>query len=382
MPRSPASPSAPARNSEWALRERVKELTCLYGIAQAAQEDLPLDGRLARIAELLPGGWQYPAIAAARIVLDGRTRATPEFRDTPWRQQATIRVRGVPRGLVEVLYAEERPVQDEGPFLAEERSLLDEVARQVGLVIERAEDHEERHALQEQLRHADRLATLGQMAAGTAHELNEPLGGILGFAQLARRAPDLPAAVAQDLDRIVNASLYAREIIRKLLFFARQVPTRKEATDLNALVRDGLYLLESRCARDGVTIHRRLQEGMPPIVADPGQLHQVLVNLAVNAIQAMPGGGTLTISTRSAGNDAFLAVEDTGTGMTPEVRRQLFLPFFTTKDVGQGTGLGLAVVHGIVESHQGSIDVTTEVGKGSRFELRLPVHPGKEGHGP
>src|SRR3990172_9443796 len=117
---------------------------------------------------------------------------------------------------------------------------------------------------------------------------------------------------------------------------------------------------------------RQGEEGLPQILADRSQLYQVLVNLVVNAIQAMPQGGRLTISTRSDGASVMLRVEDTGIGMSPEVQRQLFTPFFTTKDVGEGTGLGLAVVHGIVIAHGGTVHVMSEVGRGSSFEVRIP----------
>ncbi len=154
---------------------------------------------------------------------------------------------------------------------------------------------------------------------------------------------------------------------------ARQVPTRKTSCNVNRLVQDGLFFIESRCSREGIELVRRLEDGLPDITADPSQIHQVLVNLVVNAVQAMPAGGTLTITTRSAGESVVLAVEDTGVGMDSDVLKQIFVPFFTTQEVGQGTGLGLSVVHGIVASHGGAIHVESQVGKGSRFEVTLPI---------
>jgi signal transduction histidine kinase len=151
------------------------------------------------------------------------------------------------------------------------------------------------------------------------------------------------------------------------------MPAQKAKCDLSHLVRDGLFFLESRCAKEGITMVRQLEEGLPEVWADRSQLYQVLVNLVVNGIQAMPEGGRLTISTRTDGKDVCLSVEDTGTGMTPDVQKHLFMPFFTTKGAGQGTGLGLSVVHGIVNTHGGDIRVHSEVGKGSSFEIRIPI---------
>jgi signal transduction histidine kinase len=227
--------------------------------------------------------------------------------------------------------------------------------------------------LQQQLRHADRLATIGQLAAGVAHELNEPLGNILGFAQLAKKASGLPEQTHTDLDKIISASLYAREVIRKLMLFARQAPSRKFPVSLNRVVEDSLALLESRLVKGGVEVVKHLHDGLPLVNADPAQLGQILINLAVNASQAMLQGGVLTISTAAEADSVSLIVEDTGEGMNPEVVQQIFIPFFTTKDVNQGTGLGLAVVHGIVTAHGGSIQVESELGKGSRFRVHLPV---------
>lgn len=358
--------------AQWALRERVKELTCLYGIARiASRPGTGVDQLLTEIVEVLPPGWQYPEITEARITLDGRTFTTARFVDSPYLQGADIVVNDAKRGMVEIVYTEKRPPIEEGPFLKEERSLINEIARQVGLIIEHREAELETGRLQEQLRHADRLATVGQLSAGVAHELNEPLAAILGFAQLAKESPGLTPQASRDVEKIMNAALHAREVIRKLMMFTRQMPTRKVKCDIGHLIKEGLYFLESRCAKEGIVLVRQLEEGLPEVMADPSQLHQVLVNLVVNAIQSMPNGGRLTISTRSDADNVWLAVEDTGVGMSPEVQKYLFMPFFTTKEVGQGTGLGLAVVHGIVTAHGGEIYVRSEVGKGSTFEVCL-----------
>jgi signal transduction histidine kinase len=151
------------------------------------------------------------------------------------------------------------------------------------------------------------------------------------------------------------------------------MPPRKTQVNLNQLVEEGLYFLESRCAKEGIELVRSLWPDLPEITADPGQLTQVLVNLVVNAVQAMPDGGKLAVETRVGDGYISLTVEDTGVGMSDKVAQKIFMPFFTTKDVDQGTGLGLAVVHGIVTSHGGSIKVDSKVGRGTRFEVKLPL---------
>jgi signal transduction histidine kinase len=360
-----------SRRAQATLKERVKEITCMYGVSQLAEQpDLSLDDQLQAIAEILPPAWHYPEIAAACVVLDGRSHHSRGWTESRVRQRADIVTAGERRGFIEVVYRQEMPESDEGPFLAEERDLLNSVARQVALLVERRHASEDRAKLQEQLLHADRLATIGELAAGVAHELNEPLGSILGFSQLLLR--DATSDPRSDLEKIVAASLHAREIVKKLMLFARQTPPQKGSVDLNTLVTDGLYFLESRFQQEGIELRRVLARRLPSITADASQLHQVLVNLVVNAVQAMPHGGVLTIRTAANAQHVTLVVEDTGVGMNAEVRRRAFLPFFTTKEVGRGTGLGLSVVHGIVVAHGGAIDVESQIDVGSRFTVKLP----------
>ncbi len=359
---------------ETALRERVKELTCLYEVAQlASRSELPLERVLEGIAEIARRAWQYPESASVRISVDGQVCQTAAFREGREKQSAYIVAAGVRRGSIEVVYAERLPEADEGPFLKEERRLLDTLAAEIGSILRRREVEQEKTNLQEQLRHADRLATIGQLAAGVAHELNEPLGNILGFAQLAEKSAGLSEQTRADLQKITAAALRGREIVKKLLVFARQSPPNKTRLDLNQLVEEGLRLFQSRSARQGVTLEFLPARALPRIAADGAQLTQVLVNLVVNALQAMPDGGRLTVRTRALDDHVALIVEDTGSGMSQDTIAKLFVPFFTTKDVGEGTGLGLPVVHGIVTSHGGRLEVESSPGQGARFAIELPV---------
>jgi two-component system NtrC family sensor kinase len=361
-------------NAQSALRERVKELTCLYSIAKLAeQQELSLTAILEGIVKLLPLAWQYPESTSGSIELDGRVFSTSEFKQNGQKQTADIIINGKWRGVVEIAYLDIKPELDEGPFLSEERNLIDAIARQIALIVEKKEAEENKLKLQEQIRHADRLATIGQLGAGIAHELNEPLGNILGFAQLIKKWPELPNTVDTDLDKIVNATLNAREVIKKLLLFARQMPHKKDKINLNKMINDGLYLFEARCANEGIELDRILSAKLPEIIGDQAQISQVLVNLVVNAMQAMPDGGKLILKTDADNEHVSLVVEDTGIGMSKDVINKIFDPFFTTKDINEGTGLGLAVVHGIVTSHQGRIKVSSIIEKGTQFVIKLPI---------
>lgn len=364
------------RRTHWALGERVKEMTCLYGIAEVALRPGISAGEVFReIVRLLPPAMQYPDITLGKIVIDGVVYATGEGEDAPYKLSADIVVNGEKRGIVEVQYKEAKLDYEPGVFLREEQNLLDAIARQIGLVIENRMAEEERARLQEQLRHADRLATVGQLAAGVAHELNEPLEIILAFSQLVNESPGVPEQMARDLEKILAASLNAREIVKNLLIFARQIPTIESTVNLGEIAAEALSFLEPRFLQENIECVLEFAGNIPPLTADPGQLSQVVVNLVVNAVQAMPEGGKLTVRARADREYVYLEVEDTGIGIPDDVKRSIFLPFFTTKEVGKGTGLGLSVVHGIVTAHGGSVSVETEPGRGSRFEVRLPRWP-------
>jgi signal transduction histidine kinase len=359
-------------STETALRERVKELACLYGISELAQQDnLSLNELLENVLKLIPPAWQYPEYTVARILLDNNHFNSSEFQNLPYRQSEKIIINGQQRGTIEVFYIKAMPNADEGPFLKEERKLIRGIARKLALIIERKEASEKMKLLQEQVRHADRLATIGELTAGIAHEINEPLGNILGFAQLAIKN-NLPQETKLDLEKIIKASLNAREIIKNLMYFSHQMPQRFEKVELNHIIKEAMYFLESRCSKENITVSYFLAKKLPLINADAIQLNQVIVNLVVNAIQAMPEGGKLSLSTIDSKEFVTLTIEDTGVGISEDIKQDIFKPFFTTKEIDKGTGLGLSVVHGIITAHKGEIKVESEKGKGTKFEIKFP----------
>jgi two-component system, NtrC family, sensor kinase len=352
------------------LKERVKELECLYAIARVLNRgEAPLDVLFQEVIDLLPAAFQYPESAGARIELDGRELKSAGFRPDGISLKAALPAGGG----IQVTYPPEIVARDPAPFLSDECTLLEAVAADVSRALEKARAAEERERLERGLRHADRLSTLGTLATGVAHELNEPLSTILGFAQLVRKSPALPEEQARDVDRIVDASLRARGIVQSLLVFGGNPPAASVACDLCAVARAAARFLENRCRDAGITLRLELAEAGAALRADPAQLTQVAVNLMVNAVQAMPAGGVLTVAARAEGAEAVLVVEDTGMGMSAETLQRIFVPFFTTKGTRGGTGLGLPVVHGIVSARGGTIAVRSEVGRGSRFEVRIPA---------
>lgn len=358
-----------------ALKERVKELTCLYQITQIANRpNYTIPQIMQEVVAVLPNAMQYPEIANARVHLDDKTYYSKNFQESKIKLTADIASNYEIRGILEIFYTEDKLPKFSKIFLPEEESLIETVSKQLALFIERKQVEVMNAKLQEQLRHADRLATIGQLSAGIAHEINEPLGTILGFAQLIEQEENLPENVATDVGRIINAALHGREVIRKLMLFSRQMPPKKGRIDINKIIEEGLYFLDSRCAKSGIELVRDLQPNLPLINADSNQIHQVLVNLIVNATHSMPDGGKIKILTKkNKDNTISVFVKDSGFGIPEDIQQKIFIPFFTTKDINQGTGLGLSVVHGIVTSHKGKIIVKSEPDKGSTFEIRLPT---------
>jgi PAS domain S-box-containing protein len=237
-------------------------------------------------------------------------------------------------------------------------------------------DISERLAFQRAARQADKLAALGTLSAGIAHEINNPIGIITSRVEvmlLETEGEELPAELRKDLEVILRHARRVASITQGLLSFARQSSGVRAAVNLNRVVEEILQLARKDMDRARVHVTLRRDEALPEIVADANAIGQVLLNLLTNARRAMPDGGEITIETAydPPARSVRLVVRDTGTGITPEVLPKIFDPFFTTKP--DGTGLGLSVSHGIIHDHQGSVDVESQVGKGTTFTVTLPV---------
>ena len=235
---------------------------------------------------------------------------------------------------------------------------------------------EERRRLEEQFRRAQKMESIGRLAGAVAHDFNNILTVISGYAQMGLAEDAAPEHLRDAFTQIDDAATRATDLARRLLNFSRPQPAAPRDIVLNDLVRNFERML-ARVLGETIRLEVTLDPLGAAIHADPGQIEQVLMNLAVNARDAMPKGGGLRIETRSieADRQVQLTVSDTGTGMSPEVMAHIFEPFFTTKPEGKGTGLGLATVYGIVKQSRGSIEAVSEPGKGTTFKLLFPAAP-------
>ncbi len=228
-----------------------------------------------------------------------------------------------------------------------------------------------------QLTRSERLASIGRLAAGVAHEINNPLTGVLTFAHLLRDAAPAGSQDKKDLDTIIEATMRCKDIVRGLLNFARQNEPHKRLSNLNDVLHAALNLTRNQARIHQIAIAEQLDPALPLLVVDPNQIQEVAVNGIVNAIDAMPDGGQIAVRSRVVEAQgerwAEFDIADTGCGISPENLERVFDPFFTTKQVGKGTGLGLAVSYGIVTEHGGHIHIASEVGKGTTLTIRLPI---------
>jgi PAS domain S-box-containing protein len=488
------------------LWERVKEINCLYSISELAEKrTISLDALLQGTVDRIPFGWRYPEITRARVVIGDRKFVSSDFRETVWTLANGISVHGEEVGTAEVFYLEEKPQADEGPFINEERDLLNAIAKHLGKFIERLENRQalreseekyrtvfentgnatiiveedttislintkfellsgftkeeiegkkswieffdkddianikqyhdkvrinpnavptnyetrffdrngnirnvlisaslipgtkktvesilditERKKLEEQMLHTEKLASVGTLAAGVAHEINNPLAIILGFTDL------LLETVAEDsesydiLKTMQKQGNNAKRIVANLLSFVRDKECREEDIDINRCIEEVFAVSGNTLIIHKISVIRDMGKPLPVVRGDPGELQQVFFNIINNAIAAMRDGGTLTIRTRRVVSDGkqsvVIRISDTGAGIKPEHRQRIFDPLFTTKKVGEGTGLGLTVSYAIVKKYDGALTFETKISEestdtGTTFIITLPAMNGSK----
>ncbi|TYP73676.1 sensor histidine kinase [Aquimarina intermedia] len=354
--------------TEDALKERIKELTCLYEVssiivnADAGQ----MTETLQAIAFSLKKGFQYPKETEIAISTAMNSIETGNI-TMPLSVSAKINVFNKPNGEIIASLKD-----DKSSFLKEEKQLLDSVALKIGNLLERIEMQQNETLLKRKMEHADRLSILGELTAGIAHELNTPLANILGFAELLKDDFKNDIKVADDLDKIIQNSIFSREVVKKLMFFACEMPQEMQQVNIVPSIKNAIALLDATFRKEAVKYIVKIEEETLWLKADTVQLTQIIFNLIINAIYFSPKKGVVTIEAFQSKNDIILKISDEGPGLSEEAKVKVFQPFFSTKPTGDGSGLGLSVVHGIVTSHKGSISVENNKGKGATFTVKLP----------
>jgi two-component system NtrC family sensor kinase len=230
-------------------------------------------------------------------------------------------------------------------------------------------------AMQAHLIQSEKLASLGKLAAGIAHEINNPLGGILIYSHLILEDTDKNSPHYENLKKIVKETARCKDIVKRLLEFARPKEPEFTLVDINEIVEKSLSIVERQVLFQNIKIIRDYDSHLPRTVADGAQLQQVFTNIIINAAEAMDGQGTLTIKTSRDSQEKYILISfsDTGHGISEEDKKRIFEPFFTTKEVGKGTGLGLAISYSIIQKHKGTIEVISQPNEGATFIVKLPI---------
>ncbi len=364
-----------AKRSEERSHQLEAELSSLLDALEAGVVLFDLHGRIrfanARFGQLF--GLNLKGTQAAQTIADLEGLLTARFRDhhafsLPWKQFAA---------------GEETPSQDELELMPPARRVLERYSRPVlshegrsAGWLELFHDVTAKREIQSKLLQTEKMAALGQLVSGIAHELNNPLTAIMGYAQLLL-GHGLSAAQQTEAGKVFQEAERARRIVKNLLYFARENTPERTRVDLNEIVERTLALRSYELRVENIVVECNLATGLPETMADPYQLQQVVLNLLVNAEQALladRGSGHVWIRTHCAPNDRIaLEISDDGPGIAPSIASRVFDPFFTTKPAGVGTGLGLSIIYGIVQQHGGDVTLETNRGSGAKFIVELPM---------
>lgn len=359
------------------LNKRNIELTCLYRATEAMQSSELLSDMFQQVVNLIPPAFLYPKITRCRITINGDRFVSSPFSATPWRLAAPILVADHQRGELEVFYLEERPTLEEGPFLTEEQELLGALAKAIGFTVERREA--EAKVIQ-----ASKLASIGELAAGVSHEINNPLNGIINCADILAKGFEEDSKQKQFAQLIRSESERIATIVRNLLTFARQEKEHHSPARMCDIVETVLSMSRKKIAKSHVHLEVDVPEDLPKVRCRSEEMQQVVMNLIINALHALDeryrGANPDKILSVAAQDYTMggeqhvrLTVEDHGCGISDAHMERLFDPFFTTKGRDVGTGLGLSISSSIVKGHGGQLTVESEEGRYARFHVDLPV---------
>jgi signal transduction histidine kinase len=354
--------------TETALKERIKELTCLYEVSSIIMNapNGQLFEEMEAIARSLKNAFQFPVSTAIDITIPELNVSTGKSEVF---QVINSRIRLFNK---EIGRIEAKLTDPDISFLVEEQQLIDNVALKIGDLLERIEIRKSEARMKMHMERTDRLNILGELTAGIAHELNTPLANILGFAELLKPKTEGDNEASADVDKIISSAIYSREVVKKLMFFACEMPQEMKKVNIVPSIKSAIDLLDATFRKNEVKYIVKIEEEQLWLKADTIQLTQIIFNLVINAIYFSPKNALVTIEAFQKNDSIILQIKDEGSGLTDLALEKVFQPFFTTKPVGEGSGLGLSVVHGIISSHKGSITAVNNPDRGATFTVILP----------
>ena len=355
--------------------QKAKEIVCLYKIKSLALvPEITIEQYLEKVVRIIASTWAFNHFAQARVKCCSYEAKTKHFTESILSMRTDLFNHDKVMGFLEITYPQTILVQAEYPFLQVEKQLIKNIASELSKTLQQWFMNRDNSQYVKQLRHTDRLATLGQLVSGIATQLNEPLNDILGFAELLATNDSLDDNAKNDLNEIINASLSVRDIVKKLMHFSGEVASKIEKVDVNESIKTALFLLQARSNRLDIEVKLYLSQEMPSILIDFSQFHQILVNILLNAEQAIKNKkGIIEISTEINENSVILTISDNGEGIPEELKDVIFRPLFSTKQENIGTGIGLSVAKELVEASGGTISYQSTRDVGTIFTLTFPI---------
>lgn len=359
------------QSTEEDLREKIKELACLYEISKTISKSNSINIQtLYDIIISIKNAWRYCTDNVVELHIKDYHLSTSDQMELTIFQSSTIVVNKINYGQIKVHYPSKK--YNLNDFSTDEQLLLDTIAIEIGNYVDKYQILERKAALRQTIERMERLSLLGEMTAGIAHELNTPLGNILGFAELIKEQNTDPE-ISADISIIINSVIYSREIVKKLMFFSCEMPQKLELQEIKPIIVFALSFLKSNFQKKAIKHELVFKNNTIIAKVDSVQITQVLFNLLINAIYASPEKSTIKIIVDHDETDLYLKIEDNGTGIPDAIKGKIFEPFFSTKPVNYGCGLGLSVVHGIIKNHSGEIILQDNFPNGSIFTIRIPL---------
>ena len=309
-------------------------------------------------------------MAQVKLITDQYNIASTEFPLDGVYLESNIQVFNRKVGEIHVAYPSAKHKLSD--FLPEEKKLLQNVCLEVGNLLERKQIKDNEIIIKRKMERADRLGILGEITAGIAHELNTPLANILGFSELLKMRIAEDTEANKDLDKIINSAIFSREVVKKLMFFACEMPQQMTLVNINPIITNAINLMEPSLNKKKIVHELNFNSPSIFLRVDTIQLTQVIFNLILNAIYFSPVKGKVQINIKECNDNVEIRISDEGPGIDPKISDKIFEPFYSTKPVGEGSGLGLSVVHGIVKSHKGTISYRSNKPKGTIFTIVFP----------
>ncbi|MDX1328168.1 MAG: HAMP domain-containing sensor histidine kinase [Arenibacter sp.] len=358
--------------AEEKLKERIKELTCMYEVTSIIVncDYDQMEDALKGIMRCLQKAFRHNKDAHIALVTDQYSMKTDQFPQRNVALKSNVEVFNKKVGYIQVAYPS--PSYAVSNFLLEEKKLLQNICMEVGNLLERKQIKDKEDLVKRKMEHTDRLSILGEITAGMAHELNTPLANILGFSELLKARIKEDSEANRDLDKIINSAIFSREVVKKLMFFACEMPQQMDLVNIVPIVSDAFNLMQPSLKSKKIKGELSFSGESIFLRVDAIQLTQVVFNLMLNAIYFAPQRSVIRLFITEKEDGVEMLIEDQGPGIAPSIREKVFEPFYSTKPTGEGSGLGLSVVHGIVKSHRGTIEYRPNIPKGTIFVIQFP----------